>query len=73
MKSHLIVVALAAAGLVSCGTENATESRVRVPPQPILASAGLPQQSVSQKYPAPKSEANLGEQEPLDPTEQEKR
>ena len=73
MKSHLIVVAaLAAAGLAACGTENATESRTRVPPQPIMASADLPQPSVSEKYPAPKTEASMGEREPLDPTEQEK-
>lgn len=74
MKSSLIAAALCAAGLAACGTENATESRAKVPPQPIIAAAPeQPRQSVSDKYPAPKTEANMGEKEPLDPSEQEKR
>jgi hypothetical protein len=72
MNPKSMFVALALAGLAACGTENATESRAKVPPQPIMASADQPQQSVSEKYPAPKTEANLGEKEPLDPSEQEK-
>jgi hypothetical protein len=74
MKPRLILIALAAAGLAACGTENATESRAKVPPQPIMASAEQPQaqQPVYEKYPAPKTEAYQGEQEPLDPSEQEK-
>ena len=73
MKPNQIFVLLAVAGLAACGTENATESRAKVPPQPIIAAAPeQPRQSVSDKYPAPKTEANMGEKEPLDPSEQEK-
>ncbi len=74
MKSSLIAAALCAAGLAACGTENAIESKAKVPPQPIIAAAApeQPRLSVSDKYPAPKTEANMGEKEPLDPSEQEK-
>lgn len=73
MKYSLIAAAFCAAGLAACGTENATQSTAKVPPQPIIAAAPeQPQLSVSEKYPAPKTEANMGEQEPLDPGEQEK-
>lgn len=73
MKANRILVVLAVAGLSACGTENATESRAKVPPQPIIAAAPeQPRLSVSEKYPAPKTEANMGEKEPLDPSEQEK-
>jgi nitrous oxide reductase accessory protein NosL len=73
MKRSLIAVVFCAAGLAACGTENAIESKAKVPPQPIIAAATEhPRLSVSDKYPAPKSEANLGEKEPLDPSEQEK-
>jgi nitrous oxide reductase accessory protein NosL len=74
MKRTLIAAAFCAAGIAACGTENATESRAKVPPQPIIAAAPAeqPRQSVSDKYPAPKTESNMGEKEPLDPSEQEK-
>jgi hypothetical protein len=73
MKLILITTALCAAGLAACGTETATESRAKVPPQPIIAAAPeQPRLSVSEKYPAPRTEANMGEKEPLDPSEQEK-
>ncbi|MGE5124714.1 MAG: hypothetical protein ACM3PV_00370 [Betaproteobacteria bacterium] len=84
MKTSLIAAALCAAGLAACGTENATESTAKVPPQPIVAAAPAQQPvlaetaperryvPVYERYPAPKVESNMGEQEPLDPTEQEK-
>ena len=75
MKSSVIASAVFAAGLAACGTENATESTAKVPPQPIIAAAPAqdrPYVPVYERYPAPKTESNMGEQEPLDPTEQEK-
>jgi hypothetical protein len=73
MRHSLIAAALCAVGLAACGTQNATESRAKVPPSPIIAAAPeRPRLPVYEQYPAPKTEANLGEQEPLDPSEQEK-
>jgi hypothetical protein len=75
MKRSVIASAILAAGLAACGTENATESTAKVPPQPIIAAAPAqdrPYVPVYERYPAPKIESNMGEQEPLDLTEQEK-